>query len=136
MEKIIKIKMIITNNSNNNNVINIEKDKKTFVVKTQDGDTFTINQSNDNNDNLNKIENDNKINENKSQFNKDGIEYEINYIDQKWKYKNNYNNKYYKDNYKDKYYYKDYKDNNYKKNKNKKQKQFKNYNIFDDEEKK
>jgi len=121
----------------NKNSINIEKEKKTFVVKTHDGDIFTIKQSNDDNNNLNKIETDNKINENKNnlQYNKDGIEYEINYIDQKWKYKNN-NNKYYKDKY---YYkdYKDYKDNNYKKNnKNKKQKQFKNYNIFDDEDKK
>ena len=80
---------------------------------------------------MNKIETNNKIKENDTKFNKEGIEYEINYIDEKWKF--NKNNKKYKDNY---YYnyHKDYKD-NYKKNKNKHQKQYKNYNIFDEDKK-
>ena len=119
-----------------NNVINIEKEKKSFVVKLNDGNTFTINQDNkDSSTNL-EIKNDKKENNNK--FDMDGIEYEINKIDKKWR--NKFNNK----NYNDDYYYKDYnKDykyknkNNYpkKNNQNKNKKQYKNYNIFDDEKK-
>ena len=117
----------------NTNVINIEKEKKSFFVKLNDGASFTINQ--DNNDNSKKVEIKNDIKENDNKFNKDGIEYEINKIDQKWSKK--FNNKYYKDDY----YYNDYNNkNNYKKkfnqNKNKNKKQYKNYNIFDDNEKK
>ena len=102
-------------------------------MKLNDGASFTINQ--DNNDNSKKVEIKNDIKENDNKFNKDGIEYEINKIDQKWSKK--FNNKYYKDDY----YYKDYNNkNNYKKkynqNKNKNKKQYKNYNIFDDNEKK
>ena len=117
-----------------NNVINIEKEKKSFVVKLNDGNTFTINQDNKDNSNNLEIKDDKKENNNK--FNMDGIEYEINKIDKKWR--NKFNNK----NYNDDYYYKDYnKDykykNNYQKkyNQNKNKKQFKNYNIFDDEKK-
>ena len=131
------------NKEKNANVINIEKEKKVFVVKTKDGDVFEING---NSNNSNKIEQKNEPNKKDNQFNTVGIEYEINYIDQKWK--NKYNN-YYKDkhdykdfkNYKNYKDYKDYKDYNHKDNykKNKKynnKKQFKNYNIFDDDEKK
>ena len=119
-----------------NNVINIEKEKKSFVVKLNDGNTFTINQDNKDNSNNLEIKNDKKENNNK--FDMDGIEFEINKIDKKWR--NKFNNK----NYNDDYYYKDYnKDykyknkNNYQKkyNQNKNKKQFKNYNIFDDEKK-
>ena len=119
-----------------NNVINIEKEKKSFVVKLNDGNTFTINQDNKDNSNNLEIKDDKKENNNK--FNMDGIEYEINKIDKKWR--NKFNNK----NYNDDYYYKDYnKDykyknkNNYpkKNNQNKNKKQYKNYNIFDDEKK-
>ena len=119
-----------------NNVINIEKEKKSFVVKLNDGNTFTINQDNKDNSNNLEIKDDKKENNNK--FNMDGIEFEINKIDKKWR--NKFNNK----NYNDDYYYKDYnKDykyknkNNYQKkyNQNKNKKQFKNYNIFDDEKK-
>ena len=119
-----------------NNVINIEKEKKYFVVKLNDGNTFTINQDNKDNSNNLEIKDDKKENNNK--FNMDGIEFEINKIDKKWR--NKFNNK----NYNDDYYYKDYnKDykyknkNNYpkKNNQNKNKKQYKNYNIFDDEKK-
>ena len=119
-----------------NNVINIEKEKKSFVVKLNDGNTFTINQDNKDNSNNLEIKDDKKENNNK--FNMDGIEFEINKIDKKWR--NKFNNK----NYNDDYYYKDYnKDykyknkNNYpkKNNQNKNKKQYKNYNIFDDEKK-
>ena len=119
-----------------NNVINIEKEKKSFVVKLNDGNTFTINQ--DNKDSLTNLEIKNDKKENNNKFDMDGIEYEINKIDKKWR--NKFNNK----NYNDDYYYKDYnKDykyknkNNYQKkyNQNKNKKQFKNYNIFDDEKK-
>ena len=118
-----------------NNVINIEKEKKSFVVKLNDGNTFTINQDNKDNSNNLEIKDDKKEN---NKFNMDGIEFEINKIDKKWR--NKFNNK----NYNDDYYYKDYnKDykyknkNNYQKkyNQNKNKKQFKNYNIFDDEKK-
>ena len=119
-----------------NNVINIEKEKKSFVVKLNDGNTFTINQ--DNKDSLTNLEIKNDKKENNNKFDMDGIEYEINKIDKKWR--NKFNNK----NYNDDYYYKDYnKDykyknkNNYpkKNNQNKNKKQYKNYNIFDDEKK-
>ena len=119
-----------------NNVINIEKEKKSFVVKLNDGNTFTINQ--DNKDSLTNLEIKNDKKENNNKFNMDGIEFEINKIDKKWR--NKFNNK----NYNDDYYYKDYnKDykyknkNNYpkKNNQNKNKKQYKNYNIFDDEKK-
>ena len=119
-----------------NNVINIEKEKKSFVIKLNDGNTFTINQDNKDNSNNLEIKDDKKENNNK--FNMDGIEFEINKIDKKWR--NKFNNK----NYNDDYYYKDYnKDykyknkNNYpkKNNQNKNKKQYKNYNIFDDEKK-
>ena len=119
-----------------NNVINIEKEKKSFVVKLNDGNTFTINQDNKDNSNNLEIKDDKKENNNK--FNMDGIEFEINKIDKKWR--NKFNNK----NYNDDYYYKDYnKDykyknkNNYpkKNNQNKNKKQYKNYNIFDNEKK-
>ena len=119
-----------------NNVINIEKEKKSFVVKLNDGNTFTINQ--DNKDRLTNLEIKNDKKENNNKFDMDGIEYEINKIDKKWR--NKFNNK----NYNDDYYYKDYnKDykyknkNNYpkKNNQNKNKKQYKNYNIFDDEKK-
>ena len=119
-----------------NNVINIEKEKKSFVIKLNDGNTFTINQDNKDNSNNLEIKEDKKENNNK--FNMDGIEFEINKIDKKWR--NKFNNK----NYNDDYYYKDYnKDykyknkNNYpkKNNQNKNKKQYKNYNIFDDEKK-
>ena len=80
-------------NKNNNknegkNIINIEKDKKVFVVKQKDGSTFTIN-GNDDNKEENKIKSFNKD----EKYDKNGIEYEINYSHaNSYNYnKNNYN---------------------------------------------
>ena len=102
------------------NIINLEKEKKVFVIKTQSGKSFTINGDNDT-----EKKDDNINNNNGQKYDKDGIEYEINYSNN-----NNYNNKYDKK-YKDKHYYKDkYKYNN--KNSFHK-KVYKNYNIFDDD---
>ena len=121
------------NDKNEKNVINIEKEKKVFVVKTKDGDVFTINGNDNKNDvNNNKIGNNNEKNEiinNEKKYSKDGIEIEINQIN-KNKYKNNYGK-----NYKDNYYYNKKGSKNYKKHEHHK-KEYKNYNIFDDEEKK
>jgi len=120
-------------NKNNNknegkNIINIEKDKKVFVVKQKDGSTFTINGNDDN-----KEENKIKSFNNDEKYDKNGIEYEINYSHaNSYNYnKNNYNKK-----YKEKYFYND-KHKNYKNNKNNFHKKvYKDYNIFDDNEKK
>ena len=110
------------------NIINLEKEKKVFFVKTQSGNTFTINGDNDNpekNDNIN-----NNKNNNEQKYDKDGIEYEINYSNKN--YNNKYSNKYDKK-YKDNYYYKDKYKNNNKNSFHKKV--YKNYNIFDDDDK-
>lgn len=110
------------NKKETKNVINLEKEKKVFVIKTQSGNTFTINGDNDNL--VKKDVNINK-NNNEQKYDKDGIEYEINYS-------NKNNNKYdkkYKDNYKEKY-----KNNN--KNNFQHKKVYKNYNIFDDDKNK
>lgn len=113
------------NKKETKNVINLEKEKKVFVIKTQSGNTFTINGDNDNL--VKKDVNINK-NNNEQKYDKDGIEYEINYSN-----KNN-NNKYDKK-YKDNYYYKEkYKNNN--KNNFHHKKVYKNYNIFDDDKNK
>ena len=113
------------NKKETKNVINLEKEKKVFVIKTQSGNTFTINGDNDNS--VKKDVNINK-NNNEQKYDKDGIEYEINYSN-----KNN-NNKYDKK-YKDNYYYKEkYKNNN--KNNFHHKKEYKNYNIFDDDKNK
>ena len=113
------------NKKETKNVINLEKEKKVFVIKTQSGNTFTINGDNDNL--VKKDVNINK-NNNEQKYDKDGIEYEINYSN-----KNN-NNKYDKK-YKDNYYYKEkYKNNN--KNNFHHKKEYKNYNIFDDDKNK
>jgi len=112
------------NKKETKNVINLEKEKKVFVIKTQSGNTFTINGDNDNL--VKKDVNINK-NNNEQKYDKDGIEYEINYS-------NKNNNKYDKKN-KDNYYYKEkYKNNN--KNNFHHKKVYKNYNIFDDDKNK
>ena len=63
------------NKKETKNVINLEKEKKVFVIKTQSGNTFTINGDNDNL--VKKDVNINK-NNNEQKYDKDGIEYEIN----------------------------------------------------------
>ena len=110
------------NKKETKNVINLEKEKKVFVIKTQSGNTFTINGDNDNL--VKKDVNINK-NNNEQKYDKDGIEYEINYSN-----KNNYK---YDKKYKDNYYYKDKYKNNNKNSFHKKV--YKNYNIFDDDDK-
>ena len=112
------------NKKETKNVINLEKEKKVFVIKTQSGNTFTINGDNDylvkKDVNINK-------NNNEQKYDKDGIEYEINY--------SNKNNNKYDKKYKDNYYYKEkYKNNN--KNNFHHKKVYKNYNIFDDDKNK
>ena len=112
------------NKKETKNVINLEKEKKVFVIKTQSGNTFTINGDNDNL--VKKDVNINK-NNNEQKYDKDGIEYEINY--------SNKNNNKYDKKYKDNYYYKEkYKNNN--KNNFHHKKVYKNYNIFDDDKNK
>ena len=112
------------NKKETKNVINLEKEKKVFVIKTQSGNTFTINGDNDNL--VKKDVNINK-NNNEQKYDKDGIEYEINY--------SNKNNNKYDKKYKDNYYYKEkYKNNN--KNSFHHKKVYKNYNIFDDDKNK
>ena len=110
------------------NIINLEKEKKVFFVKTQRGNTFTINGDNDNPEKIDNINNNKNNNEQK--YDKDGIEYEINYSNKN--YNNKYSNKYDKK-YKDNYYYKDKYKNNNKNSFHKKV--YKNYNIFDDDDK-
>lgn len=110
------------------NIINLEKEKKVFFVKTQSGESFTINGDNDNPDKIDNINNNKNNNEQK--YDKDGIEYEINYSNKN--YNNKYSNKYDKK-YKDNYYYKDKYKNNNKNSFHKKV--YKNYNIFDDDDK-
>ena len=112
------------NKKETKNVINLEKEKKVFVIKTQSGNTFTINGDNDN-----LVKKDVNINKNnhEQKYDKDGIEYEINY--------SNKNNNKYDKKYKDNYYYKEkYKNNN--KNNFHHKKEYKNYNIFDDDKNK
>ena len=112
------------NKKETKNVINLEKEKKVFVIKTQSGNTFTINGDNDNL--VKKDVNINK-NNNEQKYDKDGIEYEINY--------SNKNNNKYDKKYKDNYYNKEkYKNNN--KNNFHHKKVYKNYNIFDDDKNK
>ena len=110
------------------NIINLEKEKKVFFVKTQSGESFTINGDNDNPEKIDNINNNKNNNEQK--YDKDGIEYEINYSNKN--YNNKYSNKYDKK-YKDNYYYKDKYKNNNKNSFHKKV--YKNYNIFDDDDK-
>jgi len=106
------------NKKEGKNIINIEKGKKVFFIKTESGKSFTIN-GDDNNDE----KKDKSLNNNNAQkYDKNGIEYEINYSN------NNYDKK-----YKDKYYYKD----KHKSNKNNFHKKvYKNYNFFDDDKNK
>ena len=106
------------NKKEGKNIINIEKGKKVFVIKTESGKSFTING-----DDSKEEKKDISLNNNNAQkYDKNGIEYEINYSN------NNYDKK-----YKDKYYYKD----KHKSNKNNFHKKvYKNYNFFDDDKNK
>ena len=107
------------NKKEEKNIINIEKGKKVFFIKTESGKSFTIN-GDDNNDEKKDKSLDN--NNNAQKYDKNGIEYEINYSN------NNYDKK-----YKDKFYYK----NKNKSNKNNFHKKvYKNYNFFDDDKNK
>ena len=106
------------NKKEGKNIINIEKGKKVFVIKTENGKSFTINGDDSNDEKKDKSLNNN----NAQKYDKNGIEYEINYSN------NNYDKK-----YKDKYYYKD----KHKSNKNNFHKKvYKNYNFFDDDKNK
>ena len=106
------------NKKEGKNIINIEKGKKVFVIKTESGKSFTINGDDSNDEKKDKSLNNN----NAQKYDKNGIEYEINYSN------NNYDKK-----YKDKYYYKD----KHKSNKNNFHKKvYKNYNFFDDDKNK
>ena len=106
------------NKKEGKNIINIEKGKKVFVIKTESGKSFTINGDGSNDEKKDKSLNNN----NAQKYDKNGIEYEINYSN------NNYDKK-----YKDKYYYKD----KHKSNKNNFHKKvYKNYNFFDDDKNK
>ena len=105
------------NKKEGKNIINIEKGKKVFVIKTESGKSFTINGDDSNDEKKDKSLNNN----NAQKYDKNGIEYEINYSN------NNYDKK-----YKDKYY----KD-KHKSNKNNFHKKvYKNYNFFDDDKNK
>ena len=106
------------NKKEGKNIINIEKGKKVFVIKTESGKSFTINGDGSNDEKKDKSLNNN----NAQKYDKNGIEYEINYSN------NNYDKK-----YKDKFYYKD----KHKSNKNNFHKKvYKNYNFFDDDKNK
>ena len=106
------------NKKEGKNIINIEKGKKVFVIKTESGKSFTINGDDSNDEKKDKSLNNN----NAQKYDKNGIEYEINYSN------NNYDKK-----YKDKFYYKD----KHKSNKNNFHKKvYKNYNFFDDDKNK
>ena len=106
------------NKKEGKNIINIEKGKKVFFIKTESGKSFTINGDDSNDEKKDKSLNNN----NAQKYDKNGIEYEINYSN------NNYDKK-----YKDKYYYKD----KHKSNKNNFHKKvYKNYNFFDDDKNK
>jgi hypothetical protein len=106
------------NKKEGKNIINIEKGKKVFVIKTESGKSFTINGDDSNDEKKDKSLNNN----NAQKYDKNGIEYEINYSN------NNYDKK-----YKDKFYYK----NKNKSNKNNFHKKvYKNYNFFDDDKNK
>ena len=106
------------NKKEGKNIINIEKGKKVFVIKTESVKSFTINGDDSNDEKKDKSLNNN----NAQKYDKNGIEYEINYSN------NNYDKK-----YKDKYYYKD----KHKSNKNNFHKKvYKNYNFFDDDKNK
>jgi len=106
------------NKKEGKNIINIEKGKKVFFIKTESGKSFTINGDDSNDEKKDKSLNNN----NAQKYDKNGIEYEINYSN------NNYDKK-----YKDKFYYK----NKNKSNKNNFHKKvYKNYNFFDDDKNK
>ena len=106
------------NKKEEKNIINIEKGKKVFFIKTESGKSFTINGDDSNDEKKDKSLNNN----NAQKYDKNGIEYEINYSN------NNYDKK-----YKDKFYYK----NKNKSNKNNFHKKvYKNYNFFDDDKNK